>query len=57
MVQLVSELGALPFVYESTNMMRIITGLIAGITAALYVIPILVNMLTTEETRTKKPKN
>jgi uncharacterized membrane protein len=43
-VQLVSELGILPFVYESTNAMRVLTGGIAGLAAAFYAIPILVNL-------------
>ncbi|MBI5046791.1 DUF2085 domain-containing protein [Candidatus Micrarchaeota archaeon] len=46
--QLVSELGLLPFVYESTNMMRLLTGAIAGFAAAFYVIPILVNIFYNE---------
>lgn len=52
--QLISELGMLPFLYESTNTMRLITGLIAGIVAAMYVIPILVNMVTDDKTAVKK---
>ena len=47
--QLISELGVLPYVYESTNMLRLATGLIAGIAAAIYAIPILVNMLSKDE--------
>jgi len=43
-IQLVSELGFLPFVYESTNAMRLATGAISGFVAAFYAIPILVNM-------------
>ncbi len=43
-VQLVSDIGLLPFVYESTNEMRLITGFIAGFVAAFYAIPILVNL-------------
>ncbi len=43
-VQLVSDLGLLPFVYESTNELRLITGFIAGFVAAFYAIPILVNL-------------
>jgi uncharacterized membrane protein len=43
-IQLVSELGFLPFLYESTNAMRLATGAISGFAAAFYAIPILVNM-------------
>lgn len=50
-VQLISELGALPFVYESTNTLRIITGLIAGIVATFYAIPILMNMIDSNENK------
>jgi uncharacterized membrane protein len=48
-VQLVSELGLLPFVYESTNAIRIATGALAGFVAALYAIPILMNMFGGDE--------
>ncbi|MEW6748202.1 MAG: DUF2085 domain-containing protein [Candidatus Micrarchaeota archaeon] len=41
-VQLVSELGLLPFVYESSNLMRILTGGIAGFAASFYAIPLIV---------------
>lgn len=47
-VQLASELGLLPFVYESTNWIRLVTGAIAGFVAAFYAIPILVNLLQGE---------
>jgi len=43
-IQLVSEMGLLPFIYESTNAMRLFTGAIAGFAASLYAIPILMNM-------------
>ncbi len=43
-VQLVSEIGLLPFVYESTNTIRLFTGAIAGFAASFYAIPLLVNM-------------
>jgi uncharacterized membrane protein len=45
-IQLVSELGFLPFLYESTNAMRLATGALAGFVATLYAIPILMNMFT-----------
>jgi uncharacterized membrane protein len=48
-VQFVSELGLLPFVYESTNFMRVATGAIAGFAAAFYAIPILVNLFSAEK--------
>jgi uncharacterized membrane protein len=51
-IQLVSELGLLPFVYESTNAMRLFTGALSGFVAALYAIPILMNMFSGDE----KPK-
>jgi uncharacterized membrane protein len=44
-LQLVSELGVLPFIYESTNLMRVATGAIAGFVAAFYAIPVLVNIV------------
>ncbi len=44
-IQLLSELGMLPFVYESTNMIRLATGAIAGFAAAFYAIPILMNLV------------
>ncbi len=43
-IQLVSELGFLPFTYESTNAIRLATGAIAGFVAAFYAIPILMGM-------------
>ncbi len=43
-IQLISEFGLLPFVYESTNLLRLITGAIAGFVAAFYAIDILLNM-------------
>jgi uncharacterized membrane protein len=48
-IQLLSEIGLLPFIYESTNMMRLLTGGIAGLVAAFYAIPILVNLLSSDE--------
>ncbi len=45
-VQLISETGLLPFVYESTNTIRLITGAIAGFAAAFYAIPLLVNFVS-----------
>jgi uncharacterized membrane protein len=44
-VQIVSELGLLPFVYESTNLARLATGAIAGLAASFYAIPILANLV------------
>ncbi len=43
-LQFISDIGLLPFVYESTNLIRLITGGIAGLAAAFYAIPILVNI-------------
>lgn len=47
--QLISEFGFLPFVYESTNLVRIITGLIAGLVATFYALPIIMGYLYPEE--------
>jgi len=52
----VSEFGFLPFVYESTNAMRLFTGFLAGFAASLYAIPILMNMFGTDDGETKKGK-
>ncbi len=43
-VQFISDLGLLPFVYESTNTIRLITGAIAGFAASFYIIPLLMNL-------------
>jgi uncharacterized membrane protein len=53
-VQLISEIGLLPFVYESTNFMRLLTGAIAGFAASFYAIPILVNLFWDEKPHKKK---
>jgi len=45
-IQFLSDLGILPFVYESTNIVRLITGGISGFVASIYVIPILVNLFS-----------
>ncbi len=45
-LQLVSELGLLPFIYESTNLIRLATGAIAGFAAAFYAIPVLANLVS-----------
>lgn len=45
-IQIISEMGILPFVYESTNAVRLLTGAIAGLAAAFYAIPILVNLVS-----------
>jgi uncharacterized membrane protein len=45
-VQLISDMGIVPFVYESTNAIRLITGGIAGLAAAFYAIPVLINMVS-----------
>ncbi len=49
-IQLVSDLGWLPFVYESTNLIRLATGLLAGGAASYYAIPLLMNMFGEEKT-------
>jgi uncharacterized membrane protein len=48
-VQLISEFGFLPFVYESTNAIRIATGLIAGVVATFYALPIIMSYIHKEE--------
>jgi uncharacterized membrane protein len=48
-VQLLSDVRLLPFVYESTNEIRLITGGLAGLAAAFYAIPLLMNMFDAEE--------
>ena len=53
-IQLVSELGLLPFVYESTNAIRLLTGAIAGFVAAFYAIPMLVNLIHGKDEGPKK---
>lgn len=53
-VQLVSELGLLPFVYESTNLIRLLTGAIAGIAASFYAIPLLVNLFSPSDSGKKE---
>ncbi len=47
--QLISEFGFLPFVYESTNAIRIATGLIAGVVATFYALPIIMSYIYKEE--------
>jgi uncharacterized membrane protein len=43
-VQFISDLGLLPFIYESTNLTRIVTGFISGFAAAFYLIPLFMNL-------------
>ena len=43
-VQFASDLGILPFVYESSNLTRLVTGAIGGFAAAFYLIPLLMNL-------------
>ena len=45
-IQFFSDLGILPFVYESTNLIRLVTGAIAGFAATFFAIPIIVNMFS-----------
>lgn len=45
-IQLLSEIGILPFIYESTNLIRLITGAIAGFVAAFYAIPMIINIFS-----------
>ncbi|NYZ74096.1 DUF2085 domain-containing protein [Candidatus Micrarchaeota archaeon] len=55
-IQLVSEIGLLPFVYESSNFLRLLTGAIAGIAASFYAIPLLMNMFGTSGGKKEKEK-
>jgi uncharacterized membrane protein len=48
-VQLLSDIGWLPFAYESTNFLRLLTGAIAGGAASFYAIPLLVNLFGGDE--------
>jgi uncharacterized membrane protein len=45
-LQFISELGILPFIYESSNAIRLITGGIAGLAATFYALPLLINMVS-----------
>jgi uncharacterized membrane protein len=53
-IQLVSELGLLPFVYESNNAIRLFTGVIAGFAATFYAIPMLMNMFGSSDGKKKE---
>jgi len=48
-IQLASDLGWAPFAYESTNLIRLLTGAIAGGAASFYAIPLLIGMLSREK--------
>lgn len=48
-IQIVSEIGLLPVVYESTNLVRVVTGGVAGLAAAFYAIPILANLVSKDK--------
>jgi len=45
-IQIISELGLFPIIYESTNLIRLITGAIAGFAATFYALPLLINMVS-----------
>jgi len=45
-IQLLSDINLLPFVYESSNAMRLFTGGLAGFVSAFYAIPLLMNMFS-----------
>ncbi len=45
-VQFVTDLGLLPFVYESTNAIRFFTGALAGFASSFYIIPLLINLFS-----------
>ena len=44
-LQFISDLGVVPLAYESTNMLRLLTGAIAGIVASFYAIPLIMNFV------------
>jgi len=54
-IQLVSETGLLPFIYESSNAMRLLTGALAGFASSFYAIPLLMNLFAQPEW--KKPEH
>jgi uncharacterized membrane protein len=43
-----------PFIYESTNTIRLLTGLLAGAVSAFYAIPVLMNMFVQDSAVRKK---
>ena len=47
-IQLLSDIGIVPFAYESTNFTRLWTGAIAGFVASFFVIPVLNKMFNNE---------
>ncbi len=47
-IQLLSDMRMLPFAYESTNALRLLTGAIAGGAATFYAIPLLVNLFSAD---------
>jgi uncharacterized membrane protein len=49
-VQFVTDLGLLPFVYESTNMIRFLTGALAGFVTSFYMVPLLINLFSESKT-------
>lgn len=50
-VQFVSDLGLLPFLYESTNTIRFITGALAGFAVSFYLIPLMQNIFSDSRIR------
>jgi uncharacterized membrane protein len=56
-IQLLSDMNLLPFIYESSNAMRLFTGGLAGLASAFYAIPLLMNMFGAGEEKTaERPK-
>jgi uncharacterized membrane protein len=47
------RMGSIDFVYESTNAIRLVTGIIAGFAASFYAIPILMNMFGKKKPRSR----
>lgn len=49
-LQFVTDLGLLPFIYESTNTIRFLTGALAGFAVSFYLIPLLQNIFSESKT-------
>jgi len=50
-MQFVTDLGFLPFIYESTNTIRFLTGALAGFAVSFYMIPLMQNLFSDSRTR------
>lgn len=56
-IQFLSDVGWVPFSYESTNAMRILTGAIAGAAASFYAIPLTINLFSGDGGPKKRAKS